>query len=90
MDIVQKKEHNFLRLLPYGLRIQQQCKFVPQRMFETNIWSPLIWTPTDIFISDRLDRLFRMFVGGSKQGAADYDEEARKLWARLDATPGSR
>jgi len=28
-------------------------------------------------------------VGGS-QGAADYDEEARKLWARLDATPGNR
>lgn len=33
----------------------------------------------------------RMFVGNAKQnGATDYDEEARKLWARLDSQPASR
>jgi len=33
----------------------------------------------------------RMFVGKAMQnGATDYDEEARKLWARLDSQPASR
>ena len=32
---------------PTERAIQQQCKFVPQRIFETDIWSPLIWTTTE-------------------------------------------
>jgi len=32
-----------------------------------------------------------MFVGNARQnGATDYDEEAKKLWARLDTQPASR
>jgi len=32
-----------------------------------------------------------MFVGSTRQqGATDYDEEARKLWAQLDSQPASR